>query len=62
MVPLRQIATERHSLVQTKLDAHGIRTESRGGMILVPAEQQFDALAILAQDQLLASDTTGAFD
>jgi flagellar M-ring protein FliF len=62
MVPLRQIAPERHSLVQTKLDAHGIRTESRGGLILVPAEKQFDALAILAQDQLLAADTTGAFD
>lgn len=62
MVTLQQVAPDRQSLVLTRLEAAGIPAEPQGGVIRVAKEKHTDALAVLAQFDLLASDTTAAFD
>jgi len=62
MVALRQVAVDRQDMVMTRLAATGISAEMRGGQIMVPQEKQVEALAVLAQDELLAPNTSAAFD
>ena len=63
MVPLHQVAVERQAVVMQRLKSNGIKAGiNGGGMIVVPQDKQSEALAILAQFNLLSADTSEAFD
>ena len=62
MAPLPQVAADRQQAVMQRLVGAGIDAEIRGGAIAVPQDKQDEALAVLAQFDLLSPDTSAAFD
>ncbi len=48
--------------VSTLLTQHGIKVHGEDGQLKVPHDQHIEAIAILEQGNLLAADTTAAFD
>lgn len=62
MVPLPQVASDRQDMVLSVFDSSDINSERRGGVIFVSQEKENEALAILAQQGMLKSDTAAAFD
>ena len=62
MASLPQVASDRRQAVMQRLSGAGIDAEIRGGAITVPQDRQDEALAVLAQFDLLSPNTSAAFD
>jgi len=62
LVPITQFAVERESEVIGKLQRAGIPVRSEGGRLQVPAEHYNEAMVILVSSDLMAADTSSAFD
>jgi len=58
-VPITGYSSERVEEVAARLKASGIDVQSEGGRVTVPADQQLDAIARLAEDNLLRDDPAG---
>ena len=61
LVPITQFAGDRQPQALVKLQAAGIKAVQTGGQLLVPADKQYDAMAVLVQADLMSPDTTAAF-
>ncbi len=62
LVPITEFAVERQSEVMARLERAGIPVKSDGGQLNVPAEYYNQAMVILVSNDLLAADTSSAFD
>lgn len=62
LVPISQFATDREPEIVTRLSTAGIEVRSESGRLWVPADQYDRALVVLASGDLMATDTTAAFD
>lgn len=61
-VTLDGFAAANQSEVVARLEARGINVKTEGTSIMVKASQRMQAISVLAESQLLAEDTTSAFD
>ena len=62
MTSLPQVAVDRQQAVMQRLKGAGIDADIRGGAITVPQDRQDEALAVLAQFDLLSPNTSAAFE
>ncbi|MCX5661830.1 MAG: hypothetical protein NTW19_19295, partial [Planctomycetota bacterium] len=62
MSPIVQLPADKQAMVKARLEAAGIAVEVRGSQLYVPVDKQIDAHAILAENDLLANDTSSAWD
>lgn len=61
MVPITGFAGDPTKVVD-RLTQRGIKVRTDGGRIMVPNDQHINALVVLEEGQLLAADTSAAFD
>ncbi len=61
-VPITRFAASRTDEVLARLKSAGIEAEVAGGQIMVPRDQQHQALAMLVQDDMFSEDVAGAFN
>lgn len=62
MVPITSFAGDRQAEVAARLKQAGIKVATENGQLLVPADQQIDALSLMESGGLLAPDTSKAID
>jgi len=62
LVPITQFAAERQASVMAQLQQSGIHVQTQAGQLLVPKGAYDQAMMVLATSDLLAADTSGAFD
>ena len=62
LVPITQFAGSRQSEVLARLQQAGIQVSTESGQLQVSADQYDEAIIILVNSDLLAADTTAAFD
>ncbi len=62
MVPITRFTAQSHPQVIAQLRGAGINVSTEGGQVAVPADRYNDAMVILASGDMLATDTTAAFD
>ncbi len=62
MVSITGFIGDDHGEAMSRLEDAGIRVRLHQGQVEVPSERRRDALAVLANNQLLASDTSSAYD
>lgn len=62
MVPITSFAGDRQAEVAARLKQAGIKVETESGQLLVPADQQIEALSLMESGGLLAPDTSKAID
>ncbi|MDP6153950.1 MAG: hypothetical protein QF785_11270 [Phycisphaeraceae bacterium] len=62
-VPISQFASQQQQgAIVTRLETAGLSVSTQGNQIHVPVDQQVQALAVLQESELLASDVSDAFD
>lgn len=62
MVPISRFAPDRQAQVTARLKGAGIPVYAEGGQMMVPAGRYGDVMVLLASGDLLAADTSAAFD
>ncbi len=62
LISITQFAGDRQAEATARLHAAGIEVRNDGGQMWVPAGRYDEALVILVNGELLAADTTAAFD
>jgi flagellar M-ring protein FliF len=62
LMVITQFAGDRQGEVVAKLERSGIPVRTEGGQIQVPAERYSEAMVILVSSDLMAADTSRAFD
>lgn len=62
MVSISSFVGDQRVEAVNRLKEAGIRVRTSGDQIMVPAERRLEAVALLANSQLLAQDTASAFD
>lgn len=60
-VAITQFAGGRQVEVMARLQAHGINVEQKGNQLLVPRQQQEEAIALLVEGNLLSEDASESF-
>src|SRR5215831_11493869 len=61
MVPILPVPADRVPMVRTRLETAGMRVEARGTQLLVPVDRQNEAIAVLAQYDLLSDNISDAW-
>jgi len=61
-VPVEQFAADQRAEVVQQFSDEGIRYKIEGSQLFVPAGRQLDAIAALQRNELMAPDTSQAFD
>ncbi len=62
MEPITKFAGDNKVEVLRRLEAAGIDVKTEGNQIMVPSDQRLKAFAVLAESNMLAEDTSDAFD
>lgn len=62
LAPLMPAAADRAPAILARLQAAGIKAQTQAGQIMVSSEKRNDAYAVLAEGDLLSSNTAAAFD